>query len=331
MSPDVSLCDLDPDALAILRDLYFRADLHWEHRPISLDTSSRAPAWVQEAVSYVLQVHKATFGKEAKIPTSWMQAHASAIPLDSGESMTWDQTRSLILGSVDAMLQDSSYRKGSKFFPEEIVPWFLTRVPKRPAWSCFLKYANVPSIQRQKALDLGAMASEGYVDKGTATIQRIRNAMTPDAMESVEKALGLRGVTVYNVTGWERAGRLYGWWKGVQGLRDQFGDQLDRLETMRHGYRWDRAVGTFGDLVSLVVDWSGGKGGWKGWFPIPADAGDWSDFVDFVAREYAVWMMEVPVPVEPSTWVSSRPGKWEAVFGIDSLGALTSTGAWASF
>ena len=314
MSPEVSLCDLDPDALAILRDLYFRADLHWEHRPISESLDSRAPAWVQDAVTILHQIRTATFGTASKIPATWMQAHASAIPLDSGESMTWDQTRSLVLGAVDAMLQDPSYRKGSKFFPEEIVPWFLTRAPRRPAWSCFLKHANVPALQRQKALDLAAMASEGYTDKGTATVQRIRNAMTPDAVEAVDKALGRHGVTVYHVTGWERAGRLYGWWSNAQGLRNQFGDQLDRLETMRHGYRWDKAVGAFGGLVAMVIEWSTGKGGWKGWFPIPADAAEWADFVDFVAREYAVWM--APVPGGSVAMEAKSRGLWEKAFDL---------------
>lgn len=325
--PSITIGDLDPDALAILRDLYFRADLHWEHRPISEDPEARAPAWVQEAVVHVHHVHTSTFSTEAKLPATWMQGHASALPLDTGIPMTWDHARSIILGAVDAMLSDTSYRKGSKFFPEEIAAWFVTKSPRKPAWSCFLKYANVPRLQRLQALDLGAMASEGYQDKGTATIQRIRNAMTPDAVEAVEKALRKPGVTVFQVTAWERAGRLFGWWKGAQGLRDQFGEQLDRPETMRHGYRWDKEIGAFGGLVQLVVEWSGRKGGWKGWFPIPADAVEWADFGDFVAREYAVWMMEVPVPVEPSQWVSSRPGKWEAVFGIDTLGALTNTGA----
>lgn len=312
-SPDVSLCDLDPDALAILRDLYFRADLHWEHRAISEDPSARAPAWVQDAVSHILHVHTSTFGQ--KLPATWLQAHAAALPLSDGKPLTWDQTRSLVLGAVDAMLQDTSYRKGSKFFPEEIAPWFLTKSPRKPAWSCFLKYANVPLIQRQADLDPLSLASEGYQDKGTLAVQRIRNAMTPDAIEAVEKALGHRGVTVYNVTAWERVARLYGWWQGAGKLRDQFGDQLDRLETMRHGYRWDKALGRFGGLVQLVVEWSQGRGGWKGWFPIPADAGEWSEFGDFVAREYAVWIVEVPRGREVESERRVRGG-WEKVFDI---------------
>ena len=321
-SPDVSLCDLDPDALAILRDLYFRADLHWEHRPISDDPEARAPAWVQESVSHIHHVHTSTFGTVSKIPATWMQAHASALPLTDGKPMTWDQTRFLVLGAVDAMLQDTSYRKGSKFYPEEIPGWFLTKSPRKPAWSCFLKYANVPLVQRQKALDPLSLASEGYQDRGTATVQRIRNAMTPDAVEAVEKALRRPGVTVYNVTAWERVARLYGWWQGAGKLRDQFGDQLDRLETMRHGYRWDKALGRFGGLVLLVVEWSqwegGWKGGWKGWFPIPADAAEWADFGDWVAREYAVWIVEMPDRLDTSSERSVRCG-WEKVFDLADL------------
>ena len=317
-SPDVSLCDLDPDALAILRDLFFRADLHWEHRPISDDPEARAPAWVQEAVSHIHHVHTSTFGTVSKIPATWMQAHASALPLTDGKPMTWDQTRSLILGAVDAMLSDPGYRKGSKFCPEEIVPWFLTKSSWKPAWSCFLKYANVPLIQRLKALDPLSLAAEGYQDRGTATIQRIRNAMTPDAVDAVEQALRYRGVTVYNVTAWERVARLYGWWQGAGKLRDQFGDQLDRLETMRHGYRWDKAMGRFGGLVQLAVEWSQEKGGWKGWFPIPADAGEWADFGDWMAREYAVWIVEMPERLEAASERRVRCG-WEKAFDLADL------------
>lgn len=325
--PSVTIGDLDPDALAIVRDLYYRGDLHWEHRPPSEDPEARAPAWVQEAVVQVHHVHTSTFSTEAKLPATWMQGHATALPLADGSTMTWERAREIVLHALDSMLMDSGYRKGSKFYPEEIPGWFVTKPPRKPSWSCFLRFANVPLVRKQEALDLASKALEGYADKGTATVQRIRNAMTPDAVEAVEKALRKPGVTVFQVTAWERAGRLYGWWKGAQGLRDQFGEQLDRPEAMRHGYRWDKEIGVFWGLVALTVEWSMGKGGWKGWFPIPADAGDWSDFVDFVAREYAVWMMEVPVPMEPCTWISARPGKWEAVFSLDTLGALTSTGA----
>jgi len=308
--PVVSFCDLDSDALGILDDLLTRADLHFEHRPMSKDPRARAPTWVQESVKHLQHLQAGTFAKESKIPGTWISQHANRLALDTPKS--WDETRDLVLHSVVCMLSDSTYRKGSKFFPEAVHEWFLCTPPRKPRWSCFLRYANTPRVQGSSlSTDLAEGYRETVPDKPTLRVQRIRNSMTADARDAVQKALGKPGAKTYGAVGWERAGKLYGWWLGSAQYRDQFGDQEDRPEAMRHVVRWNGLLGTFPGLVGLcvrVVE------PWGGWFPIPGEP-EWDGFCDTVAREYGLWLQEPGSGVAGGHEPVER-GEWEKVFEI---------------
>ena len=150
-------------------------------------------------------------------------------------------------------------------------------------------------------------------DAPTLKIQRIRNAMSPEAVEAVEKALGRPGAKSSGSVGWERAGRLYGWWQGAGRYRDQFGEQLDRPEAMRHGSRWDKALGAFAGLVRLCILWPA-QGAWGGWFPIPGEP-TWEAFCDWVAREHGLWLMK-PEPEEVPKHGERVVRDWERVFEV---------------
>jgi len=305
----ISLGDLDPDALAILRDLVAKGDLHFEHKPLATDPSFRAPTWVQEAVRYLHKLQDGTFPQYTKLPASWLEAHYPR-PM---APCAWDEVRAMCLRALVAMLSDQSYRKGSKFFPEAVQDWFLVTPNRKPRWSCFLRYAGLPDVRGSLSADLQGSCMDSVVDAPTLKIQRIRNSMSPDAVEAVEKALNRPGAKSYGAVGWERAGRLYGWWQGSERYRDQFGDQLDRPEAMRHGTRWRKALGAFPGLVRLCVQWPD-QGAWGGWFPIPGEP-TWEVFCDWVAREHGLWLME-PEAGEVPKHGDLVARDWERVFEV---------------
>lgn len=306
----VSIGDLDPDALAILRDLLSKGDLHFEHKPLATNPSFRAPTWVQEAVRYLHKIQDGTFPQWAKLPTPWLETHypRPMVPV------AWDAVHSMCLRALVAMLSDQTYRKGSKFFPEQVPEWFLCTPNRKPRWSCFLRYAGLPGVRGSLSADLQGTCLDPVSDAPTLRIQKIRNAMSPEAVEAVEKAMGRQGAKSYGAVGWERAGRLYGWWQGSGKYRDQFGEQQDRRPENRHSERWDKALGTFGGLVRLCIQWGGSQGTWGGWFPIPGDP-DWLEFCDWVAREYGLWLTE-PGDVGQMEHRPLVARDWEQVFQV---------------
>jgi hypothetical protein len=312
MPPDdliVSIGDLDPDALAILRDLLSKGDLHFEHKPLAADPGFRAPTWVQEAVRHLHKVQDGTFPQWAKLPAPWLEAHypRPMVPV------AWDEVHSMCLRALVSMLSDQTYKKGSKFFPETVQDWFLATPNRKPRWSCFLRYAGLPDVRGSLSSDLQGTCFDPVSDAPTLKIQRIRNSMSPEAVEAVEKALSKPGAKSYGAVGWERAGRLYGWWQGSERYRDQFGEQLDRVEGMRHSVRWRKALGSFPGLVRLCVLWPD-QGTWGGWFPIPGEP-TWEVFCDWVAREQGLWLME-PGDVGPFSHEEPAAREWEQVFQI---------------
>lgn len=299
--------DLDPDALGILEDLYRRLDAHWEHKPIPMDMDALVPKWASESVAYIAQVKAGTFGRDSKLPVDWLQAHAPN-PLTHHPFASWEHAREFVLHAADAMLADPSYRIGSHFFPTIMDQWFLTKPPRKPRWSCFLRYAN--KVRTLDPVDLEQLPSHD------AKVQRIRGKMSPEAVEAVESALRMRGADCFPGTAWERAGKLYAWWSGKQSQesRDQFGGQLDRPEHMRHVVRWSHVAGTFGRLVSSVVAWSQSGKGWRGWFPVPG-SDEWEAFCGWCSAEHGacLWVL-APGTVEPRK-VEARD--WEKCFSLD--------------
>ena len=305
-SKDIQVQDLDADALAVLVDLYRRLDAHWEHKPLPTDPAALAPKWAVESVSLLLLVKAGTFGKETKLPADWLQAHAPN-PLTHHPFASWEQVRDFVLHASDAMLADPSYRVGSHFFPTTMDNWFLTKPPRKPRWSCFLRYAN-----KSRTLDPLDLENQPTHD---AKVQRIRGKMSKEAVEAVESALRMRGVDCFSGTAWDRTGKLYGWWKGKQAqeARIQFGEHLDRPEPMRHVVRWSHVAGTFERLVSSVVAWSQSRGGWRGWFPVPGSE-EWEAFCDWCSSEHGVCLRVLAAgSVEPR---KTEPRDWEKCFDL---------------
>lgn len=305
---DIRLQDLDPDALGILDDLYRRLDAHWEHKPISQDPGIPVPKWAVESVNFIILVKQGTFGKDSKLPVEWLQAHAPN-PLTHHPFSTWEGARDFVLHAADAMLADPSYRIGSHFFPTTMDAWFLTKSPRKPRWSCFLRYAN-----KARVLDSLDLEHQPTHD---AKVQRIRGKMSVDAVDAVERSLKARGVDCFPGTSWDRAGKLYGWWKGSEAVqaRAQFGPQEDRPPNMRHPRRFDLVAGDFGCLVASVVQWSQSEGGWRGWFPIPGSQ-EWEAFCDWVSAERGVCLRIIP-PQEPISKAPHAKRDWESYFSLD--------------
>lgn len=306
-SKDIRTQDLDSDALAILDDLYRRLDAHWQHKPVPTDPDAYAPKWAVDSVAHILRVKQGTFGKDSKLPVEWLQAHAPN-PLTHHPFATWEQVRGFILHAADSMLADPSYRIGSHFFPTTMDSWFLSKPPRKPRWSCFLRYAN-----KSRSLDLLDLEHQPSHD---AKVQRIRGRMSVDAVDAVEGALRARGVDCFPGTSWDRAGKLYAWWKGSEAAqaRGQFGAQEDRPPNMRHPRRFDLVAGDFGHLVASVVQWSQSEGSWRGWFPVPGTS-EWEAFCDWVSAERGVCLRIIPV----GTISKEAQGKrdWESYFSLD--------------
>lgn len=299
--------DLDPEVLGILEDLYRRLDAHWEHKPIGRDPDSPVPKWASDSANYIAQVKAGIFGKDSKLPADWLQAHAPN-PLTHHPFSTWEEARDFVLHAADAMLADPSYRVGSHFFPTTMDAWFLTKPPRKPRWSCFLRYAN--KARTLDPLDLGAQPTHD------AKIQRIRGKMSPEAVGAVEAALKARGVDCFPGTSWDRAGKLYGWWSGPEAAatRDQFGDQLDRPAPMRHIQRYRMVAGDFGRLVASIIQWSHSRGGWRGWFPVPGGE-EWESFCDWTSSEHGACLRIVASGKQPARQV--EPKEWEKYFALD--------------
>ena len=299
-SKEIRRQDLDLDALGILEDLYRRLDAHWEHKPISQNPDATVPKWAVEVVESILLVKQGTFGRVSKLPADWLDAHAPN-PLTHHPFATWEQVRGFVLHAADAMLADPSYRIGSHFFPTAMDNWFLSKPPRKPRWSCFLRYAN--KVRTLDPLDLEHQPAHD------AKVQRIRGKMSKEAVEAVETALRVRGVDCFSGTAWDRAGKLYAWWSGKQAqeARIQFGEHLDRPEHMRHVVRWGHVAGTFERLVASVVAWSQSRGGWRGWFPVPGSE-EWEAFCDWCSAEHGVCLRILtagsvePRKVEPKGW-----------------------------
>lgn len=299
-SKEIRRQDLDPDALGVLEDLYRRLDAHWEHKPVPQDPDAPVPKWAVESVESILLVKHGTFGRVSKLPADWLDAHAPN-PLTHHPFATWEQVRGFVLHAADAMLADPSYRIGSHFFPTTMDNWFLTKPPRKPRWSCFLRYAN-------KARTLDPLDLE-HQPTHDAKVQRIRGKMSPEAVEAVETALRARGVDCFSGTAWDRAGKLYGWWSGDQfgSIQIQFGYQLDRPESLRHITRVQRVAGTFSRLVGSVIQWSHSRGGWRGWFPVPGGE-EWESFCDWCSAEHGACLRivetgkQVPRKTEPKEW-----------------------------
>jgi len=308
--PIVTLADLDPDALGILADLLAKGDQHFEHKPLPRDPDARVPSWVRDSIARLQWLQKGIFVQETKLPDSYVAQHHPR-PLTP---CAWDEVHAMVLRALVNMLSDQTYRKGSKFFPETVPDWFLCTPNRKPRWSCFLRYAGLPDVRGAIIADLQGTCLEPVQDAPTLKIQRIRNAMDSEAVEAVEKALGRPGAKSYGSVGWERAGRLYGWWKGSARYRDQFRDQLDRKPENRHSERWNKALGTFGGLVRLCVQWGGETGTWGGWFPIPGEP-TWDVFCDWVAREHGLWLME-PGDGAVQEHEERVEREWEKVFSL---------------
>lgn len=306
----VTISDLDPDALNVLRDLLVKGDQHFEHKPIPLDPGARVPTWVQDSVRFLCWLQKGSFVQETKLPATYVAQHHPR-PLDP---CAWDEVHAMVLRALVAMLSDQTYRKGSKFFPEAVPDWFLTTPGRKPRWSCFLRYAGLPDVRGSIVADLRGTCLDPVQDAPTLKIQKIRNAMDTEAVEAVEKALIRPGAKSYGSVGWERAGRLYGWWKGSERFRDQFGEQTDRKPENRHSERWNKALGSFGGLVRLCIAWPE-QGTWGGWFPIPGEP-TWGVFCDWVAREHGLWLTE-PGDVGVVEHGPTVAREWEKVFALD--------------
>lgn len=301
----VTFADMDPDALEILQDLLAKGDQHFEHRPITRDPDARVPAWIRDSVRYLQWVQAGTFAKEAKLPEIWLKLHYPR-PMSP---RAWDEVHSMALRALVAMLSDQTYRKGSKFFPESVPDWFLCTPSRKPRWSCFLRYAGLPDVRGPLVPDLAGNCMDPVMDSKALVVQKVRNAMDKEAVEAVEAAFRRPGCKSWGAVGWERAGRLYGWWQGSGRYRDQFGDQLDRKPENRHSERWNKALGTFGGLVRLCIQHGSP---WSGWFPIPGEP-EWGEFCDWVAREHGLWLSE------PGEGTAKDHGEvvareWEAVF-----------------
>lgn len=300
-SNTIRVQDLDPDALAVLVDLYRRLDAHWEHKPVSEDPDAIAPKWAIDSTKHILLVKQGSFGRESKLPIEWLQAHAPNHPLTHHPFATWEQVRDFVLHAADAMLADPSYRIGSHFFPTTMDAWFLTKPPRKPRWSCFLRHAN--KVRTLEALDLEHQPTHD------AKIQRIRGKMSPEAVEVVETALKGKGIDCFPGTSWDRAGKLYGWWKGEKfaEIQIQFGFQLDRPVSLRHAVRVEQVAGTFSRLVGSIIQWSWSRGGWKGWFPVPGGE-EWESFCDWCSAEHGACLRivatgkQVPRKTEPKEW-----------------------------
>jgi hypothetical protein len=310
IDPIVTLSDLDPDALEVLTDLLTKGDQHFEHKPLPTDPDARVPSWVRDSIRYLCWLQRGEFVKETKLPASYVAQHHPR-PLDP---CAWDEVRAMVLRALVNMLSDQTYRKGSKYFPESVPDWFLCTPNRKPRWSCFLRYAGLPDVRGSIVADLQGTYLDPVQDAPTLKIQKIRNAMDAEAVAAVEKALNRPGAKSYGSVGWERAGRLYGWWKGSARYRDQFGDQLDRKPENRHSERWNKALGTFGGLVRLCVQWGGETGTWGGWFPIPGEP-TWDVFADWVAREHGLWLTE-PGDVVAQEHGETVAREWEKVFSI---------------
>lgn len=300
--------DLDADALGILEDLYRRLDAHWEHKPLQDDPDSPVPKWASESANYIAQVKAGTFGKDSKLPVDWLQAHATN-PLTHHPFATWEEVRGFVLHAADAMLADPSYRVGSHFFPTTMDAWFLTKPPRKPRWSCFLRYAN--KVRTLDPMDLEHLPAHD------AKIQRIRGKMSQEAVEAVEAALKARGVDCFPGTSWERAGKMYAWWsgQGATDARDQFGFQLDRPAFLRHATRFSQVAGTFGRLVGTVIQWSWSRGGWKGWFPVPGGE-EWESLCDWASSEHGACLRVIPTGKQAPR--KQEPREWEKYFDLDS-------------
>lgn len=304
-SREIQVQDLDADALAVLVDLYHRLDAHWEHKPLPSDPGALVPKWAVESVNMLLQVKGGTFGKDSRLPVDWLQANASN-PLTHHPFASWEQVRDFVLHAADAMLADPSYRVGSHFFPTTMDHWFLSKPPRKPRWSCFLRYAN-----KARTLDPLDLENQPAHD---AKVQRIRGKMPKEAVAAVEQALRMRGVDCFSGTAWDRAGKLYAWWKGCRDTRDQFGEHLDRPEHMRHCVRWDSVAGTFGALVGAVVQWGQSRGGWRGWFPVPGTE-EWEAFCDWCSAERGACLrIAAKGEGEPG---KREPREWEKYFSLD--------------
>jgi len=304
---DILRRDLDPDCLGILEDLYRRLDAHWEHKPVSQDPEAPVPKWALVSCTWIQKVKAGTFGKDTKLPVDWLEAHAPN-PLTHHPFASWEGARGCVLHAADAMLADPSYRVGSHFFPTSMPDWFLSTPARKARWSCFLRYANKPLILGD--LDLAAL---GTYD---STVQRIRSAMSLEAVEAVEKALRARGAKgAYDSTAWTTAGKLYAWFTGEERAlaRLQFGQQLDRSEGIRHTTKFDLVCGDFGRLVQHVRQWVSIDGVWRGWFPRPGESGEWERFCDWCASEHGVYLRVLASrPAGMSR--KQEPAEWEKTF-----------------
>lgn len=304
-SKEIRRQDLDPDALGILEDLYRRLDAHWEHKPVSQDPDAPVPKWAVDSVNYILLAKQGIFGKETRLPVEWLQDHAPN-PLTHHPFASWERVRDFVLHAADAMLADPSYRIGSHFFPTTMDAWFLSKPLRKPRWSCFLRYAN-------KARTLDPLDLE-HQPTHDAKVQRIRGKMSVEAVEAVETALKARGVDCFSGTAWDRAGKLYGWWKGHYAqVRDQFGDQGGRPATLQHATRAGMVAGTFSRLVGSIIQWSQSRGGWRGWFPVPGGE-EWESFCDWASAEHGACLRIVESgKQEPRR---REPKEWEKYFDL---------------
>lgn len=309
MPPILTRQDLDADAMGVLDDLYRVLDQHWEHKYIGAAIDTPIPAWTSKVCGYLVEVRWGTFGKDSKLQAEWLQAHAPN-PLTHHPFDSWEQVRDFVLHAATSMLSDPSYRLGSHFFPTTMDAWFLSCPPRKPRWSCFLRYANTPRTRRQDPVDLVALSQVPSMD---AKIQMIRNAMSPEAVEAAEWAYGLSGVSIYPQTYWDRVGRLYGWYIGeAQQARVQFGVQADRQLVMRHSERWDLYIGTFTALMEAVVRWSRESDGWRGWAPHPTGLPSWDHFAEWLSGVYGLQIQLLPVNT-PQTRADAERARWEKV------------------
>jgi len=147
-----------------------------------------------------------------------------------------------------------------------------------------------PQKRQRKPFSLAQIAKRPLQD--SAQVKRIKGALAPEVVKSLEWHYNGLENPIYVDTYWERVARVIGWLELPEAIaaRDQFGDQDDRPKAERHKVRWRLFTRDHATLIRCLILWQNmNKAGERGWFPVPGER-EWSEAVQDIAGTTGIYL-----------------------------------------
>jgi hypothetical protein len=269
------------EAQAIAANILRLGAEHWAHDYSVVQGAPRSK-WLDKALETLMLMHTGGFG--GKFPKDYIANVPNYKALLA--PMSWETISALTARAVRIMYRMPDYSCGSLFYPDSLDRWLLSD-NRGSKTSCFLRMLSMESQAPVWTLeDLSKAPS-----KERALIARVKDALPHEDVRRLESLYRSFSAPIQSHTYWDRVGQVAAWMQRPEVLasRDQFGEQTERPEHLKHTARWDTEF-MLPELVGKLCDYNGLG---RGWFPLPHES-EFGWFLNRLAMKTGAYLYLVP-------------------------------------